>query len=64
MNEKYISGHKAASLLGVGHKTISKWFNEGRFPNAFCLEHENGQAIRIPEPEVQALKQQPFKKNA
>ncbi len=64
MNERHISGHKASRLLGVSPRTISKWFQEGKFPNAFCLENECGQTIRIPESEVQALKQQPFKKNA
>lgn len=55
--EKYYSALKAASLLGVSGTTIIRWVEEGRFPNVLKYEGADRATIRIPQSDIDAIKQ-------
>ena len=52
--------NEVAELLKIHRNTVSRWFAEGAFPNAINFEGTK----RIPLSDIEALKQQPFKKSA
>ena len=54
---KFLTTREAASLLGYSERSITNWFNEGRFPNS----HRVGRECRIAEQDIEAAKRQPWK---
>lgn len=54
--KRYLNASEAAKELEVSTATVSKWVNEGVFPNAFKINA----TIRIPTKDMEALKK-PFR---
>jgi predicted DNA-binding transcriptional regulator AlpA len=54
MQDKLLNASEAARSLGVTPATVIRWFEAGKFPNAFRVDS----TIRIPLSDVEALKQQ------
>lgn len=57
MNERLWSLSDVATYLGVSRQTVHNWVKEGRFPNAFRV----ASLIRIPNADIEAVKQPPIK---
>ncbi len=55
---KFYSTKQAADVFGVEDRTIRRWINEGRFPNAFKTGEGTAPWL-IPAEDVDALRKEP-----
>jgi hypothetical protein len=50
-----VSASEAGRILSVHTSTITTWFDDKKFPNAFAVQTGDRRLIRIPMADIEAL---------
>ena len=57
MQDELLNASQTSRELGVTPNSVIRWFEEGKFPNAYRIAGTS--TIRIPKSDVEALKERP-----